>query len=368
MNGLKEALSAPVLLGSNNYDDGFQRLPTELLEEIFILSENWSLSHACRLFRIRFNNEPSRLRFSTRIFFLGNPENLESGIVASLLKKQANRLLAQDWFTHDFAKKVEAAVLEMKDEAVVNPEECDWNNLSDSSDDYTELRCPYTGGIVSKIGPNKVSTAKQVYLPARLLCEPWTRDKWALLRLLQRWGTSLNNADTDLCNEAINSAVLNDDKKLFKLLLIFRGEIDYEFFKLVKSFGTRKPVVETFLYDVSRHVTGHTWNDWTDGEAMHRVIMGNRKRDLKRQEPDGETWDYDDSAVDFHSYYLEAQLKHLLRDNKFRYRPESFPWLSYDDEDNEPRYVPLCKLTRPNSYWIERMRSIEACTGSFDGW
>ena len=45
-----------------------------------------------------------------------------------------------------------------------------------SKDIYTERHCPYTGGLVPKIGSNKLIAAKQVYLPARLLCAPCSDD------------------------------------------------------------------------------------------------------------------------------------------------------------------------------------------------
>lgn len=80
--------------------------------------------------------------------------------------------------------------------------------------------------------PNKITRSKQMYLPAHLFCGPWTNSKWALLRLLTRWGVSLNDAEAHLCYEAMKNAILGDAMKVVERLLIFRGEIDYELFRL----------------------------------------------------------------------------------------------------------------------------------------
>ena len=78
--------SPPVLVGS---DSIFQGLPIELLEEIYILSETFSLSFVCRLFYARLNIQHTRLRFCTRIFSPGNSSDLESDVVAFARKTEA---------------------------------------------------------------------------------------------------------------------------------------------------------------------------------------------------------------------------------------------------------------------------------------
>ena len=91
--------------------------------------------------------------------------------------------------------------------------------------------------------PNKITTSKQVYLPARLFCGQWTNSKCALLCLFKRWGNSLNDAEAHLCYEAMKDAILSDTMKVVERLLIFRGEIHYELFRLVKSSGSDNAVL-----------------------------------------------------------------------------------------------------------------------------
>ena len=195
---------------------GFQQLPTELLEEIYIFSENLSLSHVCRLFHTQLNTELTHMRFCTRIFFFGNPKNLASGLVALSLTEQANIILAQKWFTYDFAKKMERAVLQVQEEEILYAKEGD--NEGDNSGAFVLRLCPYTGRRVYKTGPNEITTAKQVYLPARLLHGPWTEFTRNFVYLLQDWGVSLKAADVKIYKARITGTVSRADHPFLPIL------------------------------------------------------------------------------------------------------------------------------------------------------
>ncbi len=85
------------------------RLPVELMEEIYVLSETHVLPHVCRSFYITQSSDSARLRFCTRLFYLDNPRK-ESDQKEACLRDKQIKVLAQEWFTADFAIRVKAAV------------------------------------------------------------------------------------------------------------------------------------------------------------------------------------------------------------------------------------------------------------------
>lgn len=326
--------SPPASVGLDSGGRGFQQLPNELLEDIYILSETLSLSHVCRLFYARFSTEPTRLRFCTRVFLFGNPDNLASGVVTSLLKKEASTILSQKWFTYEFARKVEKAVLQIQEEMTFHIEASVQGNKQAI---YIQRRCPYTGILFSILGPNKITAANQVYLPARLLYLPVSYEKWELLSLFQRWGVSLRDETITLCHKAIHNAILDNDLDLFHVLLIFRGEIDHELFRLVRSSGCRNSAVEVFLSFVTDHVRRYTtlWRqelcDW---------VMQDWKGGVGKRNQAGEKPSHDECAVGTGrdevpegncvkaegNRSLDAQMRRLLRRPKLLIYPGEPQW------------------------------------------
>lgn len=85
------------------------KLPVELLEEIYVLSETHALAHVCRSSYIALSSESARLRFCTRLFYLGNPRK-DPEQKSVCLRDEQTKILAQEWFTAEFATKVKAAV------------------------------------------------------------------------------------------------------------------------------------------------------------------------------------------------------------------------------------------------------------------
>lgn len=263
-------------------DSGFQRSPFELLEEIYILSETVLFPLVCRRFNSCLTNELTRLRFCTRLFFLGNPYNLESGAVSCLVQKQANIVLAQEWFTEKFAINVEDAVLHIQEEAITYSEEPSKLTMQEI---YTERQCPYTGGLVPRLGPNEFTTSRQVYLPVRLIRDPWAESRWALLRFLEHWGVSLHSVDLHTCYQTMKDAILSNNVKVFDLLLTYRGEIDYELFRLVMSTGCDNDVVMVFRSHILAYVRQHTVAG--DLELYDWLKFGGWNALLKHSDPHG---------------------------------------------------------------------------------
>lgn len=87
----------------------FVRLPVELLEEIYVLSETHSLPHVCRSFYVALSSDYTCLRFCTRLFSLDNPRK-HPDQKGTCLRDEQTKVLAQEWFTADFAKKIKVAV------------------------------------------------------------------------------------------------------------------------------------------------------------------------------------------------------------------------------------------------------------------
>lgn len=131
----------------------FMRLPVELLEEIYILSETHSLAHVCRSFYIALNSDSTRLRFCTRLFYLGNARN-NPGPNAVHLRDEQTKIFARDWFTVDFLQRLVAAVNYMRS--------------SDGMEDDTHLSLYASGA----------------HLPARPVRAIWSQGKFGLVRQL----------------------------------------------------------------------------------------------------------------------------------------------------------------------------------------
>lgn len=73
------------------------RLPVELLEEIDVLSETHALPHICRSFYMTLGSESTRLRFSTRLFYLDNSRKAPDQNDVYLRDEQT-KILAQESF------------------------------------------------------------------------------------------------------------------------------------------------------------------------------------------------------------------------------------------------------------------------------
>lgn len=160
----------------------FMRLPVELLEEIYILSETHSLPHVCRSFYIALNSDFTRLRFCTRLFYLGNARN-NPGPNAVHLRDEQTKIFARDWFTVDFLQRLVAAV-----------------NYMRSSDGMED-------DVRSKLSPTTYSDTKSntqtdlslyvsgAHLPAPPLRGIWSQSKLELVRQLLFWGPRKNSLD-----------------------------------------------------------------------------------------------------------------------------------------------------------------------------
>lgn len=107
-------------------DDFFGLLPIEVLEMIFIRSENLDMMFVNRQFHASCGSELVRLRFCAHVFYHGRERN-KPPIPRCPSKKCTpirtfrthmgmlqTRILRQKWFTADFAKRVEGMVTRLR--------------------------------------------------------------------------------------------------------------------------------------------------------------------------------------------------------------------------------------------------------------
>jgi len=104
----------------------FQTLPAEILDEIFVLSENLSLPLTCRHFWVTLSDEPSRVRFCTHVIIQGRSEQGQN------LAAVQEAIFDQKWFTLALSAKVEEEVLSKQ-------ERPDYERVLD---DYFEMALP----------------------------------------------------------------------------------------------------------------------------------------------------------------------------------------------------------------------------------
>lgn len=151
------------------------RLPVELMEEIYVLSETHVLPHVCRSFYIALSSDSARLRFCTRLFYLDNPRKDPDQKDACLRDKQI-KILAQEWFTADFAIRVKAAVEQVRASDMIAAQVRSKSTPATYSDTESKIQIHFSLFV------------RGLHLPARLLRGPWSQSKFDTLGQLFIWG------------------------------------------------------------------------------------------------------------------------------------------------------------------------------------
>lgn len=205
-------------MDSTNQHRPFVRLPVELLEDIYILSETLALLHVCQRFYICLSSRSTRLRFCTRLFYIDNPRKDpdERGLC---LRDKQTKILAQEWFTLDFAISLKAAVKHI--------------HASDRFGDTVRLELSTIA--YSDTEPNAQTGFflffRGIHLPARLLCEPWGQSKFDLLGQLYICGLRINPLDKLKCYESMKGAIAENNWEALKILLMIGPDLDLKVFK-----------------------------------------------------------------------------------------------------------------------------------------
>lgn len=216
-------------------------LPPEILEKIFLESENLDLQKASRRLYYVLNDDIVLLRFCTKIFYEGR---LSEDVKVTNLQ---NSILSHPCFTPDFAARVEQAVLKLQepDQAMLPIKGSVWN-------DYSER--------------NKVRLADGTHLPRRLLLGPWTEDNINLLNRLLRWDAVLNRKDIDAAHCAVVNAIIEAQPKVVELLRQW-VEVDQNHLRLaVTKGGCDISVIRMIAADIEYFAPEL---DWRDEEIVH---------------------------------------------------------------------------------------------------
>ena len=172
-----------------------QSLLPEILEEIFVESENLSLPLTCRRFHLLLSKSVVRLHFCTHAFYKGNPQRIKQSDFSRIVHLQT-KIFAQKWFTSDFSSKVETAVLKLQEPAYQKRvAEANLRNKSSTNSWHSP-------------GKNKVICSFGAQLPLQALSGPWTDEKVSFLHRLMRWNAKGNIYDKDAAFQGLRDAII----------------------------------------------------------------------------------------------------------------------------------------------------------------
>ena len=227
-----------------------QSLPPEIVEKIFVQSENFSLSIVSRRLYSILSKPVVRLHFCTHIFYWGNPKRLTQTNF-SRMKNLQTEILAQTWFTNEFSSKVEKAVLALQ-ESAYQKSVAEANMYNETHSD--SWHSP---------GKNKV-TCDFVRLPRHALSGPWTNDNINFLHRLMRWNARRGTADGDMAEKGMRAAILEGKPEPVKLLSEpqIGVELDQELLQLaVIAGGCNRAIVKIFVYAALEDESLIYWQD-----------------------------------------------------------------------------------------------------------
>ena len=200
------------------------RLPVELLEEIYVLSETHVLPHVCRSFYLALSSESARLRFCTRLFYLDNPRK-DPDQKDACLRDNQTKILAQEWFTADFATRVKAAVEHIRASDMIAA------NVRSKSTPATY------SGTKSNTQIHFSLFLRSVHLPARLLRGPWSQSKVDTLNWLFIWGLRMNPHHKLRWHESTRDAMVEGNWEALRILLTIGPDLHRDGYKNLLLYG-----------------------------------------------------------------------------------------------------------------------------------
>lgn len=227
-------------------------IPPEILEEIFIHSENLALQTVCRrLYNILIQNVVL-LRFCTKIFYEGR--SLNCTYMAGL----QTMVLARKWFTLEFSEKVENAVLKLQDEAFnkMVVEKNLENDVAAWSAQFYEKQM--------------VHCALNTYLPRHLLRRTWVNDSVNLLHRLMIWNAEANPRDVDAAQAGMWYAIHVGHRDAIELLLMLSIglELDQEYYRrMILNGSWDRSIVKIF----ARENADTMGIDWGESSVMDEI-------------------------------------------------------------------------------------------------
>ena len=236
------------------------RLPVELIEEIYVLSETHALPHVCQSLYIPLSSESARLRFCTRLFYLDNPRK-DPGQKDACLRDKQIKILAQEWFTADFSIRIKAAVEHIRASDMIAARVR--SNLIPATYSDTESNSQIHFSLF----------VRGVHLPARLLHGPWSQSKFDTLGQLFTWGLRMNPRHKIRWHESMRDAMFEDNWDALRSLLIIGPGLDRDGYKNLLLYGHGSIVRKLYNWLRDRALV------WDDPELRMLVKeKGNREQ------------------------------------------------------------------------------------------
>ena len=199
-----------IIIGTADYLTG---LSTELLQEIFLLSKNLSLSCTCRQLRSVLGNEGIRARFYANAIVEAevcgpsnctNPSLTAEHCGEAVAMRRRDEALSQTWFDLDLSAEVAALVHRHPSRAHIQ-----------------HIRALDGTAGCRILGPCGGKRAAR--LPRRLLLGPWTNNDVKLLRLFFDWSARVDAySDINTYYTGLWDAIWDNKSELVELLLRLR--------------------------------------------------------------------------------------------------------------------------------------------------
>ena len=237
----KVTTEAPGLFGS---------LPKELLEKIFVRSQNVDLPMVSRHFYQSLSSNFIRLRFCTHVFYHGKePDGFYTPDHVGLAPVQT-RIFRKKWFSNNFAKKVEREVLRLQ------------------SRDHLPMELP--DGQQRCYDLHRVSVAFNTEIPHVLIQGTWTNSKVKLCNRLIRWG-AVGSHRRDGISQGMTDAIAEQKPPAVRMLHErFRMPFTHENFRQAVFFGSNKDIVEMIVDAHANPPRGQLrFIDWDDEDVWH---------------------------------------------------------------------------------------------------
>ncbi|KAL2046162.1 hypothetical protein N7G274_001609 [Stereocaulon virgatum] len=232
-------------------------LPQELLEPIYILSENVDLPLVNRHFHESLTNSFIRVKFCAKVLYYGRkhegfyfPDHLG-------LSSLQTQIFQHKWFSDSLAKKVEKEVI----------------RLQRGNERANRLK---GGKRMPRLLPNdRVQVAPGTAFPKELLRGPWTPGKVKLCYRLSRWG--VNVAPKQALSQGMIDAIAERNISAVRLLHNkLRLPFEPHHFKLAVVNGCDKVIVETMVQANANPRRGYKFISWDDPDVIQtaRGMMG----------------------------------------------------------------------------------------------
>lgn len=228
------------------------KLPLEILEPIFILSENVALQHVCRRLYYVLNDDAVILRFCTRLFSnhglieeanvsVSHEKEMEDVLVnqekgmeiTATLADAQSTVLSRKWFTLDFAARLEPEVLKMQDACQNRAAKL----RNEPVPDYERY--------IFNLAPGAL-------VPRRAFRGPWTDYNVNFLKRLEDWGIIRSRANLDAAHEGMECAIIEGRPDVVKLLEWLNCALDLtlkqEYYRqAVILGGCNRTIIEMFV-------------------------------------------------------------------------------------------------------------------------